>query len=161
MDLLLHVDSLLLLQHWLVQTEPLISLIISQWHSGKRMSENFILYSTVQIQLKQWEPLFSTGSPQTRDRVKEKKKNVAFLSLPYWFMKDNGTQFYKLKKGEERNDPFPSYESNTWPRGFQWNSLSSVNGLVIIKLWCSLSCLIRGCKMDSFLRNAYMAQIHL
>lgn len=70
-------------------------------------------------------------------------------------MKDNGTQFYKLKEREERNDSFPFYASNTWPRGFHWKSLSSVNGLVIIKLWCSLSCLIRRYKMDSFLLGTH------
>lgn len=74
-----------------------------------------------------------------------------FLSLHYWFMEDNGTLLYKLKERGERNDPFQFYASSTWPRGFCWKSLSSVNGLVIIKLWCSLSCLVRGCKMDSFL----------
>lgn len=44
--------------------------------------------------------------------------------------------FYKLKEREEINDPFLFYASSTWPRGFRWKSLSSVNGLVIIKLWC-------------------------
>lgn len=94
----------------------------------------------IQIQLQQCQPTSFGGETY-----------ITFFSLHYWFMEDNGTLLYKLKGRGERNDPFQFYASSTWPRGFRWKSLSSVNGLVIIKLWCSLSCLVRGCKMDSFL----------